>query len=85
MAVNDEFVYADPTTCTSAGVSMVSTDSSVRSSGFSRRLSRASLVTRILSTVGLKSNPVLSPLRIEGTRSKLGPSGMAMAVLGFSR
>ena len=83
--MNDEFVYADPTICASAGVSIVSTDNSVPSSGFSRRFSRTSLVTRILSTVGLKSNPLKAPLRIEGIWSKLFPSGTAMAVFGFSR
>ena len=83
--MNDEFVYAEPTTCTSAGVSIVSTISSVPSSGLRRRLSRASLVTRILSTVGLKSNPLLTPVRIDGLVSKLLPSGTAIAVLGLSR
>ena len=54
------------------------------SSGFSRRLSSASLVTRILSTVGLKSNPLKLPERIEGDWSKVFPSGTAIAVRGFS-
>jgi hypothetical protein len=70
---------------TSAGVSIVSTERSVPSSGFRRRFSRASLVTLILSTVGLKSNPFLAPARIEGIWSKLLPSGTAIAVSGFSR
>jgi hypothetical protein len=56
----------------------------MRSSGFRRWLSTASLVTQILSTVGLKSNPLLLPARIDGIRSKLFPSGTAIAVDGFS-
>ena len=57
VAENDEDVYAEPTTVTSAGVSFVSVLSRLPSSGLRRMLSSASLVTRILSTVGLKSTP----------------------------
>ncbi len=84
-AANDEFVYADPTTVTSAGVSSVSVDRREPGSGSSRMLSSASLVTRILSTVGLKSNPIRSPVSAVAMVSKAGPSATAIAVCGLTR
>ena len=70
---------------TSAGVNFVSVASRLPGSGSSRRLSSASLVTRILSTVGLKSKPILSPLSAVAIASNAGPSATAIAVSGFTR
>ena len=84
-AANDEFVYAEPTTVTSAGVSFVSFISRLPGSGSSLKLSSASLVMRILSTVGLKSKPIRSPWSAVGVVSNAGPSATAIAVLGLTR
>jgi hypothetical protein len=48
-------------------------------------LSSASLVTRILSTVGLKSKPMLPLESADGASSNAGPSATAMAVFTFTR
>ena len=64
------------------GFSMASLLSTVPSSTFSRRLSLASEVTRILSTVGLKSTPKKRPV---SAGVNAGPSATAMPVRGFTR
>ena len=84
-ATKDEFVYAEPTTVTSAGVSFVSFASRLPGSGSRRKFSSASLVMRILSTVGLKSKPIRSPVSTVGMVSNAGPSATAIAVRGFTR
>jgi len=50
------------------------------SSGLRRMLSPASLVTRILSTVGLKSKPMFPLFDASGAASNAGPSATAIAV-----
>ena len=84
-AVKDEFVYAEPTTWTPAGVRLVSFESRLPSSGLSRMLSPTSLVTRILSTVGLKSKPMFPLLSAAGAVSNAGPSATAIAVFTLTR
>jgi hypothetical protein len=81
-------VYADPTTITSAGGVLerfTSLASRLPSSGLRRRLSSTSLVTRILSTVGLKSNPTVRLFSAPGIVSKAGPSATAIAVRTLRR
>ena len=80
--MNDEFAYAEPTTRGMPGFSAGSLASSVPSSTFRRRLVAASEVTRILSTVGLKSNPKKRPA---GAGVTAGPSETAMPVRGLTR
>ena len=72
VALNDEFVYAAPTTRGMPGFSARSLLSSVPSSTFRRRFWPASETTRILSTVGLKSTPKKRPLQAGRERRALG-------------
>jgi hypothetical protein len=59
-ATNEEFVYAEPTTVTSPGVSFVSFASRLPGSGSSRKFSSASLVMRIFvhGRVEVEPDPV---------------------------
>src|SRR5262245_18628446 len=82
VALNDEFVYAAPTTVGSLGLRSASAPVSAPVSGFTRMFWLASLVSRILSTVGLKSTPKKRPL---SAGANAGPSATALPVIGLTR